>query len=141
MQPVSEVAPVRVLVADDNADALEVMRCLFESLGCDVKVANDGKEAVDVAPRFEPELLVLDVDMPKMDGCEAARTLRQQAWAAGAIFVACTALTGRQIVERIRKCGFHGYFTKPAPFERFEALVLAIRCRGRQGHVAPRTGR
>ena len=127
MQRVSEAAPVRVLVADDNADTVEVMRCLFESMDCRVEVANDGKEAVDVAPQFEPELVVLDIEMPVLDGCQAAMKLRQQAWAARTIFVAYTALTGRQIVERIKKCGFHEYFRKPTPFSRFEALVRSIR--------------
>jgi len=131
MQATSDTPPVRVLVADDNQDAAEVMRYLFQSLGCDVQVASDGAEAVAVAPKFEPELVVLDVDMPAMDGCEAASTLRQQAWAAGAIFVAHTAATGRQIVERIKRSGFHGYFHKPASFDRFEALVHAIRCKSR----------
>ena len=131
METVSEMAPVRVLVADDNPDAVEVMRYLFQSLGCDVEVASDGREAVEVAPKFEPELVVLDIEMPEMDGCQAARTLRQQAWAVGAVFVAYTAATGRQICDRIKKSGFQEYLSKPAPFERFEALVRTIRGRGR----------
>lgn len=130
MQTAPEVAPVRVLVVDDDAEAVEVMGHLFQSLGCDVRVANDGREAIDVAPRFEPELVVLDIEMPKIDGCQAARTLRQQAWAIGAIFVAYTGATGRQIADRIKKSGFHEYFSKPAPFDRFEALVRMIRGRG-----------
>src|SRR5690349_23763068 len=108
-----ETAPVRVLVADDNTDVVEVMRSLFETIGCRVEIASDGKEAVDIAPKFEPELVVLDIEMPVLDGCETAKTLRGQAWSAGTIFVAYTALAGRQIVERIKKCGFHEYFRKP----------------------------
>ena len=131
MQTLSETPPVRVLVADDDPDVAEVMRCLFQSLGCDVQVANDGREAIEVAPKFEPELVVLDIEMPKLDGCQAARTLRQQAWAVGAIFVAYTGATGCQIVDRIKKSGFHAYFKKPARFDRFEALVNAIRRGGR----------
>jgi len=103
------------------------MRYLFETMGCLVKAANNGKEAIEVAPKFEPELVVLDVDMPVLDGCEAAKTLRQQAWSVGSIFVAYTAKTGRQTVESIRKCGFNEYFRKPASFAQFEALVQRIR--------------
>jgi len=129
MQAISGMPAVRVLVADDNTDVVEVMQCLFESIGCCVEVANDGQEAVNVAPKLEPELVVMDIDMPVLDGCEAAKTLRQQAWSVGTIFVAYTALTGRQIVERVKKCGFHEYVRKPAPFSRFEALVHRIRQR------------
>ena len=127
MESVSQDSPVRVLVADDNADAVEVMRYLFQSLGCDVQVAADGREVIEVAPKFEPELVVLDIQMPEIDGCQAARTLRQQTWAMGAIFVAYTAATGRQIADRIKRSGFQECFSKPAPFERFEALVRTIR--------------
>lgn len=82
------------------------MRYLFESVGCRVEVASDGKEAVDVAPKFEPELVVLDIEMPVLDGCRAATMLRKQAWPARTIFVAYMALTGRQIVERSRRAAF-----------------------------------
>ena len=102
---------------------------LMLTIGCQVVVANDGKKAIDVAPEFEPELVVLDIDMPVIDGCEAAKTLRQQAWAAGTMFVAHTAATGRDIIERMKKCGFHAYFRKPTPFIHFEELVRRIRRR------------
>ena len=61
-------APLRVLVADDNADSTELLSCLFTTLGCEVVIAHDGAEAVDRARAFRPDLVFLDIGMPGMDG-------------------------------------------------------------------------
>ena len=133
METVAEASPVRVLVADDNADAADVLHDLFETLGCRVEVAYNGKQAVEAAHGFEPQLVVLDVDMPEMDGCEAASKLRREPWSARATFVACTGNSGRGLLDRIKQSGFQHFVTKPVRFDWFEGIVNAIRRRRNAG--------
>src|SRR5207302_10811805 len=71
------VAPRRLLVVDDNVDAAETLAHLLRLEGHDVQVAHDGFAALEQAPSFQPQLVILDIGMPKMDGYELARRLRQ----------------------------------------------------------------
>ena len=72
---------LRVLVADDNVDAADTLAHLLRAKGHEVRLAHDGEEAVGAAAAFRPELAFLDIGMPKMDGCQAARALRtRRAW-------------------------------------------------------------
>ena len=66
----------RVLVAEDIPDAAEMMRLMIQFMGHDVRVAADGVEAVELAQVFEPQIALLDIGMPRMDGYEAARRIR-----------------------------------------------------------------
>jgi len=125
-----EAAPVRVLVADDDADAAAALAELLQTLDCVVQVAHTGKEVIELAPEFTPDVVILDIEMPEVDGVQAARTLKQQAWSGAALFVAYTAAQGQRIAKRINECGFHRYFIKPTPFERFAALIESVRTRG-----------
>ena len=70
------VEPQRILVADDNHDAAEALSLQLQLAGHDVRTAHDGVEALAVAKTFDPDIVLLDLGMPKMDGYEAARQLR-----------------------------------------------------------------
>ena len=67
---------MRILVADDFEDTRDVMKLLLEMLGNEVFQANDGREAVEVASRSDPDLILMDLDMPVMDGIAATKALR-----------------------------------------------------------------
>src|SRR5262249_25466392 len=69
-------ASCRVLVAEDIPDAAEMMRVMIEAMGHDVQVAADGVQAVEIAEGFRPDIALLDIGMPRMDGYEAARRIR-----------------------------------------------------------------
>ena len=81
----------RILVADDLKDITETMGLLFETLGHDTKVADNGQQAVEAAAAFEPEIVFMDLDMPVMNGCEAARAIRGAPMAQQPFLVALTA--------------------------------------------------
>jgi CheY-like chemotaxis protein len=122
----------RILVADDLKDITETMGLLFETLGHDTRVAGDGREAVAAASAFEPEIVFMDLDMPVLNGYEAARAIRGTALAHQPFLVALTASHGMAVEVATRACGFDFYLRKPADTNALLALVddLSTRTRG-----------
>jgi CheY-like chemotaxis protein/nitrogen-specific signal transduction histidine kinase len=112
----------RVLIAEDIPDAAEMMRLMVEYWGHDVRIAADGVQAVDIARSFNPQVVLLDIGMPRMDGYEAARHIR----AALGSRVTLVALTGwgqEEDRRRARAAGFDHHLTKPADPNELEALI------------------
>ena len=70
----------RILVVDDNQDSARSMARLLKLLGNEVRTAHDGLEAVEAAEEFRPEVILMDVGMPRLNGYEAARRIREQPW-------------------------------------------------------------
>jgi CheY-like chemotaxis protein len=123
----------RILVADDLRDITETMGLLFETLGHDTRVAGDGQQAVDTASAFEPEIVFMDLDMPVLNGYEAARAIRGTPLAHQPFLVALTASHGVAVEVATRACGFDFYLCKPADTNALLALVddLSSRARSR----------
>jgi CheY-like chemotaxis protein len=106
----SAVPRRRVLVVDDNVDAAESLSALLEAAGHAVRTAYDGPQALRLAREFEPELVLLDLGLPGMDGFEVARALR----AVGpARMVAVTGYDQAEYRQRARDAGFDAYLVKP----------------------------
>ena len=103
----------RVLVVDDNADSAESLSLLLELLGYEVRTAHDGEQALEEADRFRPDLVLMDIGMPRMDGYEAARRLRQAAWAADVRLVALTGWGQDEDRRRSEEAGFDDHLIKP----------------------------
>ena len=121
----------RILVVDDLKDITETMGLLFETLGHETKVAADGQQAVDVAPAFEPEIVFMDLDMPVLNGYEAARAIRATPLPHQPFLVALTASTGVAVEVATRACGFDFYLRKPADTNALLALVDDLSSRTR----------
>ncbi|MCU0760968.1 MAG: ATP-binding protein [Steroidobacteraceae bacterium] len=119
----------RILVADDNRDAAESLATLLRLGGHDVRVAFDGRQAVRVFDEFEPEVAVLDIGMPEMNGYDVARELRRTSAGQRAILVALTGWGQDENKRRTREAGFDGHVTKPADPDALAALFFAIRAR------------
>ena len=118
------VQPRRILVADDNRDAADALATLLELAGHEVRVAHDGEEAVTISERFEPHIILLDLGMPKMDGYETARHIRQQPWGSRAKLVALTGWGQQRDRERTTEAGFDAHLVKPVTdFDLFHALI------------------
>jgi PAS domain S-box-containing protein len=113
-----------VLLADDNADAAEVLAELLRLEGHEVKVAHDGHAAAGLAAYLQPQVLVLDIGMPGLNGYEVAHQVRAQPWGARALLIAATGWGQEEDRRKAMEAGFDLHFTKPfAP----EQLVDAIR--------------
>ena len=108
-------APVRrnILIADDNQDALESLALMLRMEGHEVHCASDGEEALLLAGQRRPEIVVLDVGMPKLDGCEVARRIRAETWGRDAVLVALTGWGQEIDRRRSREAGFDMHLVKP----------------------------
>jgi len=121
----------RILVADDLKDITETMGLLFETLGHDTRVAGDGRTAIEAASTFEPEIVFMDLDMPVLNGYEAARAIRGTPLAHQPFLVALTASHGVAVEVATRACGFDFYLRKPADTNALLALVDDLSSRSR----------
>ena len=123
----------RILVVDDLKDVTETMGLLFETLGHDTRVAADGRQAIDAANAFEPEIIFMDLDMPVLNGYDAARAIRGAPLAQQPFLIALTAATGTAVEVATRAVGFDFYLRKPADTNALLALVDDLSTRTRPG--------
>ncbi len=103
----------RILVVDDNVDAAESLACLLEMLGQEVCIANDGEAGIEVAMQFKPDMVMMDIGMPKLNGYEAARRIRQQPWGQGMVLVALTGWGQADDRRKSANAGFDHHVVKP----------------------------
>ena len=105
--------PQRILVVDDNRDAADTLCMLLQFLDYEVRTAYDGQEAVDVAAQFLPNLVILDIHMPVMDGYEAAKQLRGRDGNHRTVLVALTAVATPEAESKAKQAGFDIHLAKP----------------------------
>jgi signal transduction histidine kinase len=116
---------LRILVADDNADAGETMAILLESMGHTVRFAQDGEAAVEATREFDPQLVLLDIGMPKVNGYEACRRIRGLEGGAARTLVAVTGWGQPQDQERAWQAGFDRHLVKPVDMDLLLQLIAA----------------
>ena len=114
----------RVLVVDDNADAAESLAMLLEANGDAVRVAYDGEEALGAEGDFRPEVVLLDIGMPKLSGYEVARRIRD-ARGGDVLIVAITGWGQEEDRRRAREAGFDHHFTKPVDYQALLDVISA----------------
>lgn len=113
----------RVLLADDNRDGADALAMLLKVSGHDVRVAYDGPSAVSVAQTFRPDVAIIDIDMPGMDGYAVARMLRGESWASGVMLLAVTGWGQEGDRNRAARAGFDSHLTKPVDPEMLASLL------------------
>jgi CheY-like chemotaxis protein len=116
----------RVLIADDNHDAAVSLSMLLQSLGHETRVAHDGIEALAEAELFHPEVVLLDIGMPRLNGYETARRIRSRAWAANTQIVAVTGWGQETDRHRAREAGFHRHLVKPADLDALIDIMSRV---------------
>ncbi len=113
----------RVVVADDNVDAADAMAMFVETLGVEVRTVYEGLETVSVVEAFRPDLVLLDIAMPGLDGHEIARKIRGEDWGEEVMLVALTGWGREEDKRRTREAGFDGHLVKPVDFDGLERLI------------------
>jgi PAS domain S-box-containing protein len=103
----------RIMVVDDNENAAQLLGMLLQALGNDVQTAYDGLAALELAAEFRPDVVLLDIGMPKMDGYETARRIREQSWGRHMVLAALTGWGQDEDKRRTRAAGFDQHFVKP----------------------------
>jgi len=112
----------RVLVVDDNTDAADSLAMLLQVRGDDVRVAYDGEQALFAEQEFKPDVLLLDIGMPKLSGYDVARRVRD-ARGAEVFIVAITGWGQEEDRQRAREAGFDHHFTKPVDYAVLLELI------------------
>jgi len=116
----------RVLVVDDNTDSAHSMRMLLQLLGSEVRTAHDGLQAVEAAQAFRPELILMDVGMPRLNGYEAARRIREQPWGQDALIVTLTGWGQESDKARSQEAGCNEHMVKPIKLAEVEGLLARL---------------
>ena len=120
----------KVLVVEDNELNLRLFCDLLRAHDYDTEGLRDGREALDLARAFEPDLIVMDIQMPYVTGLELTEAIRADATLSGITIMAVTAYAGKGDEERIRAAGAEAYVSKPISLMRFIETV--------EGLVSPR---
>jgi len=121
-----ESARRRVLVVDDNVDAAESMAALLSLLGHDIQTAHDGEEAVEAAQAFEPDLILMDIGMPRVDGLEAARRIRQLPLRKRPVIAALTGWGQDADRKGSSDAGIDRHLVKPVDLEAVQQLLEKV---------------
>jgi DNA-binding response OmpR family regulator len=116
----------RVLVVDDNRDAAESLAVFLQLGGHTVKTAYDGIEAIEAAESFRPDLILLDIGMPNLNGYEACRRIRDTAWGKNMTVIAQTGWGQEDDKRRTRDAGFDDHLVKPVDPISVMKLVAAL---------------
>ncbi|MGO8749899.1 MAG: ATP-binding protein [Thermoguttaceae bacterium] len=129
--PPSEIAKptgsaLRILVVDDNLDAANVLKMLAEEAGHWVRMAHTGPTALAAAFDYRPDVVLLDIGLPELDGFEVAKRIRQDPHLHDIVLVAVTGYRQAADRQRMQEAGFDHYLVKPADFEKLRQILVEV---------------
>ncbi len=116
----------KVLIVDDNIPAAQMLSLVVKMLGSEIELAADGQEAIEVAERFRPDVVLMDLGMPRMNGYEATKHIRSQPWGQDMLIVALTGWGQDQDKQRTQEAGFDHHLTKPAEPATLSEIFASI---------------
>jgi CheY-like chemotaxis protein len=116
-------ARLRIVVVDDNVDGLQSLAQLFRLVGHEVAVAIDGPAAIEVVRQFSPDVVILDIGLPRMDGYEVARRLRADPETQSAVLIALSGYSREEDRQLAEDAGFDYHFAKPIEFSVIQKLL------------------
>jgi signal transduction histidine kinase/CheY-like chemotaxis protein len=119
----------KVLVIDDNADITDSLLVALELLGYEAKAANDGLKGIELAATFLPEIILLDIGLPNLNGYEIATLIRNQAWGKNITLIAVTGWGHSEDKANAMKAGFDLHLTKPIDFEALDKYLVNVAAR------------
>lgn len=112
-EPAVSISAMRILVVDDNRDSAASLGMLLRIMGNEVRLAHDGQEAVNIAEEYRPDVVLLDIGLPRINGYEAARQIRQQPWGQRIVLIATTGWGQESDRRRSKDAGFDHHLVKP----------------------------
>ena len=118
-------AALRVLVVDDHVDATRALRRLLHVMGHEVTIAHDGKSGIEMASRDRPDVILLDIGLPQMDGYSVARHLRSLPHFVTTRIIALTGYGAEEARQNVRRAGFDQHLVKPVDADELEAALCA----------------
>jgi PAS domain S-box-containing protein len=113
----------RVLVVDDNRDGAASLAMMLSLWGHDTRMAHDGLEAIELAEAFRPEVVLLDIGLPRLNGYDTCRRIREQPWGKGMVIVAVTGYGQEEDKKKAEAAGFDYHLTKPPAPEALQRLL------------------
>src|SRR5262249_14637266 len=118
----------RILIADDNKDVASSLEVMLKIMGHEVRTANYGTEAVEIAREFHPDLILLDIGMPGLNGYDACTRIREQRWSRmhKMIIVALTGWGQEETRQKSEMAGFDHYFVKPIDPSALKGLLKKL---------------
>jgi CheY-like chemotaxis protein len=119
----------RILVVDDLSDAATSLALVCQLYGAEAKVARDGLEALVVGASFQPDVVLMDITMPKLNGYQAARRLRAEPWGKSVVLIALTGWGRKTDIEAASNAGFDGHLLKPVEADALLRLIAELRAR------------
>jgi CheY-like chemotaxis protein len=127
-QSTAEISPAspprrRILIVDDNEDSADSLAMLLEITGNKTYMAHDGLEAVEAIEKYRPEVVLLDIGLPRMDGHEVCRRIREQPWGKDIIMLALTGWGQEDDRRRSEEAGFNGHLVKPVDYDKLLELL------------------
>jgi len=127
----------KTLVVDDNRDSADSMAAFLRLLGHEVQTANDGIEAIESAERFRPDIILMDIGMPRLNGYEATQRIRKQPWGQEIAIIALTGLGQDADRERSRAARCDAHLVKPVSLSDLSRLLNSMPTRGRREGSIP----
>lgn len=120
------LTPLRILVVDDNRDSARSMAMMLEISGHVLQTAHDGLEAVRGAQEFDPQVVLLDIGLPRLNGYDVCRRIREQPWGKGMVFIAQTGWGKDEDKRRALEAGFDYHIVKPVNPAELEKLLANL---------------
>ena len=120
----TSISNLRILVVDDNRDAAESLAMLLTAMGNNVHTAHDGEEGVAAAGMFRPDVVLCDIGLPKLNGYEACRQMKEQAWDKKMILIAVTGWGQDEDRRKSEEAGFDHHLVKPVDLNDLINLLL-----------------
>lgn len=125
------MTPLRILIVEDNKDGADTLRWLVKVWGHEVRVARDGEEGLESAIQFDPDVILLDIGIPKIDGFEVARRVRQLPAFEKVLLIAVTGYGTEDDRERSREAGFDHHLVKPCDLKLLKEIIATEGVSGR----------
>jgi PAS domain S-box-containing protein len=116
----------RILIVDDNQDSVDSLAMLLKIMGNEVATAYDGEQAVEAAEAIRPDVVLLDIGMPKLNGYDACRRIREQPWGEGMFLIALTGWGQEEDRRRTEEAGFNRHMVKPVDADVLMKLLATL---------------